>query len=367
MKNNSAPFLFLYGILVAGLLAGCGSKEKEEEQNELNAKPDNHIETFRLQKDKLTGALQVPGEILAFQQVDIYAKVTSFVKELKADIGSEVKEGQLLITLEAPELNSQVAAAESRLKSQEAIAMASNTSYNRMVETSKVPGTISQNDLDNAMARKNSDAANLEAARATYKEISATRSYLEIHAPFSGVITARNVNPGAYVGPSGKGSEFPLFTLQEQKKLRLAVSVPEAYTSYLHSGDSIRFKVRAYPARQFVATVTRMAGALDLRLRSERVEMDVQNDAKVLLPGMVADVTVPLNGGDSTLVVPKTALVNSAEGLYVIAVVNQQARRVSVKKGREFNDKVEIFGDLKQGDLLVTKGSEEIRDGNPVK
>lgn len=367
MKNNSPSFLFLYSIILAGLLSGCGSKEKEEEQKDINAKPDTHIETFRLQKDKLTGALQLPGELIAFQQVDLYAKVTSFVKELKVDIGTEVKEGQLLITLEAPELNSQVAAAESRLKSQEAIAMASNTSYNRLVETSKVPGTVSQNDLDNALARKSSDAANFSAAQATYREFSATRNYLEIHAPFNGIITARNVNPGAYVGPAGKGSELPLLTLQEQKKLRLAVSVPEAYTSYLHSGDTIRFKVRSYPARQFIATVTRMAGALDLRLRSERIEMDVHNDDKLLLPGMVADVTVPLKGGDSTLVVPKTALVNSAEGLYVIAVIDQRAKHVSVKKGREFNDKVEIFGDLKQGDLLVTKGSEEIRDGNPVK
>jgi len=308
----------------------------------------------------------LPGELLAYQQVDIYAKVTGFVKELKVDIGSEVTEGQLLVSLEAPEIASQLSAAESRLKSLEAVYTASNANYNRLLETSKTPGTISQNDIDQATAKRNSDAANLEAAKASYKEISEMKAYLEIRAPFSGIVTARNVNIGAYVGPAGKGSEFPLLTVQEQKQLRLAVSIPEAYTGYLTNNEEVKFKVRSFPGKDFSANIKRMSGALDVKLRAERVEMDVQNNDKKLLPGMIAEVTVPLSGNDSTFVIPKAALVNSTEGVYVIRAVDGKAQHVAVKKGREVNDKVEIFGDLHVNDKLISKASEEMRDGTPL-
>lgn len=368
--NMMTPFKYITpifsGLLIIGLLSRCGAAAHESEAaktEEASASP----ETFSLKKDKFSATIQIPGELIAYQQVDVYAKVTSFVKELKVDIGSEVSEGQLLMILEAPELSSQMLAAESRLKSQEAIYMASNANYDRLVETSKTPGTVSQNDLDMAQAKKNSDLANLEAARAGSKEVSTIKGYLEIRAPFSGIITARNVNLGAYVGPSGKGSEFPLLTLQQQKQLRLAVSIPEAFTGYLKQDDEISFKVRSQPGQVYKARVKRMAGALDLRLRSERIEMDVMNEDKKLLPGTVAEVSIPLMAKDSTFVVPKTALVNSSEGLFVIKVVNGKAQRVNVKKGRDINDQSEIFGELQLNDRLITKGSEEIKEGAEVK
>lgn len=368
--NPMTPFKYITpvfsGLLIIGLLSRCGAAAHESEAAKAEEAPA-HLETFPLKKDKFSATIQIPGELIAYQQVDVYAKVTSFVKELKVDIGSEVSEGQLLMILEAPELSSQMLAAESRLKSQEAIYMASLANYDRLVETSKTPGTVSQNDLDMAQARKNSDLANLEAARAGSKEISTIKGYLEIRAPFSGIITARNVNLGAYVGPSGKGSEFPLLTLQQQKQLRLAVSIPEAFTGYLKQDDEISFKVRSQPGQVYKARVKRMAGALDLRLRSERIEMDVMNEDKKLLPGTVAEVSIPLMAKDSTFVVPKTALVNSSEGLFVIRVVNGKAQRVNVKKGRDINDQSEIFGELQLNDQLITKGSEEIKEGAEVK
>src|SRR5205085_1096301 len=191
-------------------------------------------------------------------QVDLYAKENSFVKKLYVDVVSEVTTGQLLVTMEAPELGSQLAGALSDIKSREAIYTASKANYDRLYETSKTPGTISPNDLEQAAARKNADLAQLEAAKAAYRQVAQTQNYLQIRAPFSGVITARNVNLGAYVGPSGKGSEMPLFTLQEQKKLRLVISVPETYSSYLSNKNSVKFSVKALPNQEFEAQIKRM-------------------------------------------------------------------------------------------------------------
>jgi membrane fusion protein, multidrug efflux system len=362
-------FIFLCALTVTVFFAACNShaEKKEEEANE-KAKDETPVrETFSLQKGKLTSTLEMPGELAPFQQVDMYAKVNSFVKKLYADVGSEVKAGQLLAELEAPEISSQLAAAESRLKSQEAVYISSNATYDRLVETSKTPGTISQNDLDIALAKKNSDYAQLDAAKANYKEIQETKNYLEIRAPFTGVISIRNVNLGAYVGPSGKGSDMPIFVLQEQKKLRLIISVPEAFTGFITHKGEISFSVKSLPDQKFTAKVARLAGAVGDKLRSERVEMDVFNDNKKLLPGMAAEVTLPLPAIDSSFIVPKTALVNSSIKPFVIRVVNNKAEWINVEPGRSSDNMVEVYGKLSAGDQLIKVASEEIRDGSEIK
>ncbi|RYG02737.1 MAG: efflux RND transporter periplasmic adaptor subunit [Chitinophagaceae bacterium] len=356
------------GVALVSLLASCGGDEKHEEKKETPAAAaPSAREVVSLKKEKLSTNFRSPGELIAFQQVDLYAKEASFVKKLYVDVGSVVKAGQLLITMDAPEISSRLAAAESRVKSYEAIYQASKSNYDRLFQTSQTPGTISPNDLEQAAARKNSDLAQLEAARSAYKEITVTQGYLEIRAPFAGVISSRNVNPGAFVGPSGKGSEFPLFTVQQQDRLRLVVSVPEAYTGFLRNLDDVNFTVRSKPDQKFKAKIARLAGALDARLRSERVEMDVINNDKKLLPGMIAEVDIPMPARDSSFVVPTTAIVSSQEKVFVIRVKDNKAEWVPVTKGRDIDGRSEIFGKLETGDNVVQKANEEIRDGSEVK
>ena len=299
--------------------------------------------------------------------MDIYAKENSFVKNVNVDVGSEVKQGQLLVSMEAPEINSQLSEAQSNLQSIEAIYISTKAHYDRLLETSKTPGTISPNDLDEALAEVNSQNARLQGAKAAYGSIAATKNYLNIKAPFDGVITARNINPGAYVGPSGKGSDVPLFVLQQQKRLRLVISVPEIYSGLLNQRDEISFNVKSMPDHKFTAKVKRLAGALDEHLRSERLEMDVMNNDKKLLPGMYAEVNIPMPAKDSSFVIPKTALVSSTEKVFVIRIVNGKAEWVDVKKGREADGKTEVYGNLNPGDQLIKTATDEIRNGSDVR
>jgi membrane fusion protein, multidrug efflux system len=362
------PFCTVLSVVVAGVvLVGCNKSQPSEKQNDASTSTTASFEKFTLKKDTLETRLTIPGELIAYQQVDLYAKVTGFVKQLKVDIGSKVKTGDVLIALEAPEMMSQLSAAQSRLKSQEALYTASQANYNRLVETSKTPGTISLNDLEQAEAKKNSDLANLEAARATFKEVSEIRNYLVIVAPFDGTVTARNVNIGAYVGPSGKGSEFPALTLQQQSKLRLVISVPEEYAGSFKQGDDVTFKVRSMPSEEFKAKLTRLSGALDVRLRSQRAEADVDNRTGKLLSGTVADVNATLRSSENSFIVPKSAIVNSAEGIFVVKVVNGKADRVPVKKGIEAKDQAEVFGVLAVGDVVLKKANDEVKQGQEIK
>ena len=364
MLRTISPFLLIVFLSVA--IAGCNHSPARDESKSATKPVEAAPEKITLRKDTLEARFTIPGELIAYQQVDLYAKVTGFVKELKVDIGSKVKEGQVLMTLDAPELTAQLSAAQSRLKSQEALYTASLANYNRLIETSKTPGTISPNDLEQAEAKRNADLANLEAARASFREVNDMKNYLVIRAPFDGTITARNINVGAYVGPSGKGSEFPVLILQQQARLRLVISVPEGYSGYLKQGDEVTFKVRSMPSENFKAKLTRLSGALDARLRSQRAEADIENTDGRFLAGTVADVSTTLRSSNNSFVVPKTAVVNSAEEVFVIRVVNGKAEHVGVKTGLEANDLVEVFGALAENDILLKKASDEIKTGQEV-
>ena len=348
------------------ILAGCGSSEHAEPAAADGADATVFTEVILPERGHLEGLVRIPGELQAFQQVDLYAKVSSFVKQLHADVGTEVKAGQLLATLEAPELGAQQNAASSRLKSQEALFIASKARYERLLKTSETPGTISPNDLEQAFARQQADLAQLEAARAAYREVIDTRNYLQIRAPFNGIIAARNVSAGAYVGPSGKGSEQPIFTLVEQKKLRLVVNVPDMYAGILNKKGEARFTVSGAVSDTFQARIARTAGALDRRLRSERVEMDVANNNGRLLPGMLAEIILPLQSDSSTLHVPASSVLNSTQGVFVIRMKEGKAEWVPVKTGTKNNARTEITGAIHASDTLVLHATEEIREGQEI-
>ena len=371
LKNKTSFFVAVV-FAAAITISSCNSDKKEKQQQEQTEKQENAVEVppvelVPVQKGKITSTITVPGELIPYQEVDLYAKVNSYVKNLDADIGSEVHTGQLLATLEAPEINSQLASTQSRIKQQEAVYYASKATYDRLLSTSKTPGTVSENDLEQAEAKKNADLANVDAAKSVYKEVAANLNYLQIRAPFDGIVSARNVNLGAYVGPAGKGSDQPLFVIQDQKRMRLVISVPEQYTGGLSNKDEVSFSVKALPNQKFKAKIMRLAGALDEKLRAERVEMDVYNKDKKLLPGMYADVDVPVPSRDSTYIVPKTAVVTSTERVFVIRVTNHHAQWVDVKKGFQSGEQMEVYGDIKPGDKLVKQATDEIREGSEVK
>lgn len=353
--------LALFSVFV---LLSCNGKDKEaKEENVGSGNPE--VETYVITEQQIQSQVSIPGELIAFDQVDLYAKVNSFVKKLYADVGSRVQAGALLAALEAPELSSQYDAQTANLKAAEAAWISSKATYDRLLETSKTPGTVSPNDLDLALAKRDADFARYESAKAAQSEVGSMRQYLEVRAPFSGVITARNVSAGAYVGPSGKGSELPIFSLKDDRKLRLTVGVPQNYVPYLKQGQQIMFTVSTLPGETFEARVSRNAGALDEGIRSQRTEMDVDNSDGRLLPGMIAEVQLSLESSEKALIVPKTAVLRSTLGIFVIKVSNGKTVWVPVKEANTSKEMIEVFGDLQYNDTIVKNASEETRDGGP--
>lgn len=349
------------------LLVACNNTNQTAEAKEAMPMKMNSFETVAISKSNPTVQLKLAGELVADQETQLFAKVNSYVKQINVDIGSKVKKGQVLIVLEAPEIKSQLVAAKSRWKGQEAIYMATKSNYDRVFKANETKGAIAKDALDQIIAKKSADEAQLQAAKSAYEELRSIENYLIIRAPFSGVVTERNVDMGAYVGSMGKGTGSPLLVVQNTSKLRLALSVPEVNTPYLKLGDTIHFKVRSIPQKKYAATISRKSGALDTKLRSENIEADILNANNELKPLMVAEAYIPLRNDMATFFIPKTALVESNLGIYVIKIEEGKTKKVPVSKGRMMSAEFEVFGELNEGDLILMIASEEIEEGMKIK
>jgi membrane fusion protein (multidrug efflux system) len=318
-------------------------------------------------EDRRVTDLRIPGELQPYYEVDLYAKVNGFVQNIFVDVGSEVQKGQLLAVLEAPEMKAQIHAAAARLQAMEALYAGSNATLIRLEQTNKTPGTIAPLELELSRAKMQGDKAQLEAARAAFKETQEMQTYLEIRAPFRAAVVSRNVAPGAFVGPSGKGSDAPLFTLVQNQNLRLVVLLPETYSGSLPASSPIKFTVPSLPGQEFQGTVARNAQVLDPKLRSQRIEVDVVNSQKKLIPGMVAQVNLPLQGRAQELSIPKTALLHSTKGQYIIKVQNGIAKWEAIRPGLGTDSTVLVHGNLSTEEAIVRYATEEIRDGMKIK
>ncbi|MBB2950525.1 MULTISPECIES: efflux RND transporter periplasmic adaptor subunit [Sphingobacterium] len=362
MKN-----LIYITLVSAFIFTGCAESKKEnkeEQKKEMGGMMMmNPFETVPVKKINPLVILKLAGELQPDQSTELFAKVNSYVKNIRVDIGDRVSEGQILMTLEAREIQSQVATAKAKFKAQQAVYVSTLATYDRMVKANQTAGAIARDAMDQITARKLSDQAQLVAAESAYHEIRNIDDYLVIRAPFNGIITDRSVDLGAYVGPMGKS---PLLVVQNNQKLRLNLSIPEANTPFIKLGDTIQFYVRSQPQHKYFAKISRKSGSLDLKLRSEKVEADFINTNNALKPFMIAETQIPLQNSEATFFVPKSAVVDSNMGMYVIAVEGGKARKIAVSKGRVMPEMVEVLGELAEDTVILKMGNEEIQDGSAI-
>jgi RND family efflux transporter MFP subunit len=289
-----------------------------------------------------------------------------------------VKQGQVLVELTAPEMEAQIAEAESRLQSAEAERLqaeaqlsASQNTLQFLTEAAKTPGAIAGNELVQADRQVQAGKALVaarqhasQAAQASINTLKAMESYLKVTAPFDGVVTARLIHPGALVGPN---LGLALLEVQQVSTLRLVVSVPEENVGGIVRGAKVEFSVPAYPGRTFAGTVARVAQALDTKTRSMPVELDVINRDQMLAPGMYPTVRWPVRSSDQALFVPKTSVVTTTERTFVVRDKSGRAEWVNVQKGVADGDLIRVLGPLRAGDLVVKRATDEIREGVPLK
>jgi len=318
--------------------------------------------------------VELPSEFLPFLSVALHARVAGYVDRVMVDRGSVVKQGDALVELSAPEMTAQIAAAESKVHEAEAARIqaeaqvaAAESTYDRTKTAAGTPGAVAGNEL--VQVEKQLEAARAllvsrgqasRAAEAAVRALKDLQDYLKIAAPFDGVVTDRLVHPGALVGP---GNDAVLLVLQQVSRLRLVVPVPEESVGGIVGGTKVPFRVPAYPERTYSGTVARISRALDQKTRTMPVELDVANPDGSLAPGMYPTVQWPVRRSRPGIFVPRTSVVTTTERTFVVRDRKGQAEWVDVRKGAPEGDLIEVFGELKPGDSIVKRATDEIREG----
>jgi membrane fusion protein (multidrug efflux system) len=339
------------------------------------------IEVVKVVEQPLNVTLSLPGELTPFETVALYARVNGFVKSIRVDRGSTVKAGEAIAVIDAPELGAQKAEAQSKLQSAEAQlaavrskAEATASTYDKLKAASATPGVVAGNDVVVAQKAVEADRGqiaaaeqNVEAARQALGFVSDMEGYLRITAPFAGVVTERNVHPGALVGPTGgPGAAAPIVRIVASHRLRLVIPVPEAYTAGVTAGTPLTFSVAAYPGQTFTGTVSRISQSVDVSTRTMAVELDVNNAAGRLAPGTFCQVAWPVRRTAPSLLVPAGSLASTTGRTFVIRVRGSRTEWVDVKTGLAAGALTEVFGDLRPGEDIALRGTDEIKAGTTV-
>ena len=354
-------YLFI-GSLVSIVIFTIGCKEENQKQQVKKPAVDSVL-VFTLQKESVNKQITFPAELIPFERAEIFPKVSGYVGSLKVDIGDQVRKGQVLSVLEAPEMTATYAQANADVQTARSRYLGSLDAYKRIVNASKVEGTIAAGELEKVKSQMMADSASLQAVRSKSNAYSQLKDYLIIRSPFSGIITQRNVDPGTLVGTN---PARPMLVVENTSKLRLRIPVPEAYTAATTETATVDFTVDAQPGITYKASLSRKAGSINLTNRTETWEFIYPNTGNQLKSGMFANAYLKLGRKEPSFLVPSSAVATNLEKRFVIRLKDGKSEWVDVRIGISMGDKVEIFGDLNERDILLIRATDEIKQGTAL-
>ena len=348
-------------VSIISLFAAC-SENKTTENRVADNKNKPVYTLATVEKAGVASTIKIPAQFAAYQEVSIFPKVNGYVKTVQVDIGSKVAKGKLLMVLEAPELMQAALQAKERYARNQANFSIDKEQYHRFQEAAATEGAISPLDLSTIRAKMEADSALSNAEKLNWQMQQTMLGYLQVIAPFDGVITERNVHPGALVSAAAK--DKPMLELKQTNHLRLQVDIPEAIAAALKDKDSISFYVNAMPGKKMMGIISRQSMNMNAQYRSERMEIDVDNKESQLSPGMYAEVVLSTKGNVNALSIPSTAVVTSTERKYVLLSGNNIIKKIDVSTGNASKGKIEVFGALQPGDKVIANASDEIAETN---
>jgi RND family efflux transporter MFP subunit len=380
-------------VCVAGAV-GCG--RPGDSSQSVSADAPATAAVVKVTRTPLSNTLSVAGEFLPYQEVELHAKVTGYIRNINVDIGDRVHKGQVLANLEVPELVAQEQAASAGVRhSQEEISRAENdvaraeadhaalhAAATRLKQASEArPGLIAEQELDDATAKDRSSQAQVDAAKsalsasrqqlqvsqADQQHYAAMSDYSRITAPFDGVVTWRYADTGSLIqaGTSNSNS-MPVVKLSQVDVLRLRLPVPESLAASVHDGEPADIRVKA-TNRRFSGKIKRFTDSLDRSTRTMQVEVDVLNKDYKLTPGMYADVSLQVENEPNALTVPLQAISRGADKTTVLLVNSQNhVEEREIRTGIESPDRVQIMSGLNEGDRVIAGNLGKYRAGQHV-
>jgi len=338
-------------LIVAVLAAQNGCDWFRGMQN-----PGTPVQTIHLKRGEIVRRVTLPGNVMAYQEATLYAKVAGYLKTISVDKGDSVKEGDTLAQIEAPEM-------EADLVKARAEAEAAQIDYKRVTEAQrKASDLVMPQTVDAARAKSGVAVASLQ-------RIETLLSYAKITAPFSGVITKRWVDPGALIPAATSSSaakSAAVVTLMDFTTVRIDIAVPDTEAPFVKKDLPVKVTVDELPGRTFQGTITRFSYALDESTKTMATEIEIANVDLALRPGMWASVEIELQKKENALLVPAEALVTEKNKNSVFVVRDSKAQKVSVNTGFDDGVNVELLKGCSPGDAVITAGKQSLTDGQKV-
>ena len=311
--------------------------------------------------------LVLPGAMQAYVESPIYARTNGYLKKWYHDIGSRVRQGDLLADIDTPEVDQQLSQARADLNTSQANANLSKITATRYQELIKTDG-VSKQEVDNAVGDLEAKVASVKSAEANVRRLEELESFKHIYAPFSGVITKRSVDTGTLINAGNGGASEQLFSLAQTDPIRAYVSVPEAYAPSIRAGLGAYLELTQYPGQKFQGKVVRTAESIDPGTRTLLTEVDVPNHNGALLPGGYAQAHLQVKVTGARLAVPVNALIFRSEGLRAIVVdTNHRAHLRAITVGRDYGTTLEVLQGLAANDWIVLNPADSLDDGQEVR
>jgi RND family efflux transporter MFP subunit len=356
-------------VLLAGIVVGYGFIDRAQSKQEVvqwtNTQAITTVALAQLIPGSAHQTLTLPGNIQPFNRAAILARVNGYVKAWDHDIGSPVKAGQVLATIDAPDLDQQLSQAKATLASVKANLQIANLTANRnniLLQKQIVAQQLADQTTADATAKE----AVVDANEANVRQLEAMQSFKTLAAPFDGVVTARNVEIGQLINSGGSGQ--PLFEVSDLHQVRIFVQVPQAFSAGLVPGMKATFEMPQYPGVQFDATLSHVSKAINASSHSMQVELDADNTAGKFFGGSYCNVHFQLPNDANLVTIPSTALVTGNQGTQVATVdSNDKVVLKKVQLGRDFGDSVEVVAGLSPSDRIINNPPETLAAGDTVR
>jgi RND family efflux transporter MFP subunit len=311
--------------------------------------------------------LVLPGTMEAFVEAPIYARTNGYLKKWYHDIGSRVRQGEILADIDTPEVDQQLSQARAELNTAKANAHLSEITATRYAELIKTDG-VSKQEVDNSLGDFEAKKAIVQSSEANVRRLEEMKSFQHVYAPFSGVITRRNVDTGTLINAGNTGTSLQLFYLAQMSPLRVYVRVPEIYANAVRPGLGAYLELTQNPGQKFEGKVARTSEAIDSATRTLLTEVDVPNQGGALLPGGYSQVHLQVKVTGGRLQVPVNALLFRAEGLR--AVVVDASHKIHLKPiavGRDYGTTLEVLQGLDASDWIVLNPADSLEEGQEVR
>src|SRR6202790_2609189 len=357
-------------VLVAGVVVGYGFVDRAQSKQEVvqwtNTQAIPTIALAQLTPASPHQTLTLPGNIQPFNRAAIFARVNGYVKSWDHDIGSPVKAGQVLATIDAPDLDQQLSQAKATLASVRANHQIASLTANRnnILLQKQI---VAQQLADQTTADEKAKEAVVDANQANVRQLEAMQSFKTLSAPFDGVVTARNVELGMLIN-SGGGSGQALFEVSDLHRVRIYVQVPQSFSAGLTVGMKATFEMPQYPGVQFDATLSHISKSINSNSHSMQVELQADNAAGKFFGGSYCNVHFQIPTDASLVKIPSTALVTGNQGTQVATLdSNNKVVLKSVQLGRDLGDSVEVLAGLSPSDRIINNPPETLAAADTVR